>query len=726
MKKLLFILSLLVMTLTVAAVPARRGVVKTLKLADGTEVKAQLVGDEHGHYWKGADGKAYRKADADFYQVVDEKTIINKAKMNRQKQNVKRAQRLPRRVGAVNNYTGKKKAIIILVNFANKSFRAANNKAYFERVANEAGFSDGKFKGSMADYFKDQSRGQFVLDFDVAGPYTVKKNYAYYGGNDSDGNDLHPAEMVIEAVKQANEDIEDWSDYDWDNDGYVDQVYVVYAGYGEADYNDENTIWPHAYTLEEGKEYNDGTGAVSVNGGKKVDTYACGPELNGVGGGIAGIGTMCHEFSHCLGYPDFYDIDYSGGQGMGPWDLMDSGSYNGDGYQPAGYTGYERWEAGWLEPITLEQEDVTVENMKSLQNDGDFYVIYNKRNRNEYFTLENRQQEGWDASLPAAGMLILHADYDANVWERNEPNNDPNHQRFTWIPADNKYQYEYYQGTKYYTEEGFMTDLFPYGSNNSFNKNTKPAAKLFNKNSDGTYYLNSSVENIKQNNDKTMSFKFVAQYDGSGDDPNGDDPDVKPSIEGALFYESFDQCDGKGGNDDLWSAQIANAEFLTDNTGWTGNGKGANQCAKFGTSSVVGTATTPAFAADATVTLTFRAGAWDSKDDGTALNLSVQGGTIDPAAVTLERGSFKDYSATITTTGSGTVKITFTGDNNTKKGRFFLDEVLVKGDATDGISEKRVDNSPARIYTLDGRYVGTDFKTLGRGLYLVNGKKIMK
>ena len=87
--------------------------------------------------------------------------------------------------------------------------------------------------------------------------------------------------------------------------------------------------------------------------------------------------------------------------------------------------------------------------MKSLQNGGESYVIYNKGNENEYFLLENRQLEGWDASLPGSGLLILHVDYDADVWAANEPNDDPSHQRMTWIPADNEYQYYIYQDTRY-------------------------------------------------------------------------------------------------------------------------------------------------------------------------------------------------------------------------------------------------------------------------------------
>ena len=132
---------------------------------------------------------------------------------------------------------------MILVNFKDKSFQTGHDNALFNRIANEEGFSEGNFKGSMADYFKAQSRGKFELDFDVVGPVSVSKNVSYYGKNDSEGNDMYAGEMVCEAVTLAKEQVADWAPYDWDGDGYVDQVYVVYAGKGAADGGDANTIW---------------------------------------------------------------------------------------------------------------------------------------------------------------------------------------------------------------------------------------------------------------------------------------------------------------------------------------------------------------------------------------------------------------------------------------------------------------------------------------------------
>lgn len=729
MKKFFVTMLLMATTMTMMAVPAKKGVWKTLKLQDGTEVKAQLVGDEHGHFWVAEDGKAYAaQGNTKIYKQIEKNTVIERAKVRRAKVNAKRAQR--RVFGHPTTILGKKKAIMLLVNFQDKSFKAANNKALYERIANEEGFSEGKFKGSMADYFKAQSRGKFELDFDIVGPLTVSHEAAYYGGNDSDGNDAHPGEMVCEAVEMAKEQITDWSIYDWDGDGYVDQVYVVYAGKGEADSDIEDTIWPHAYDLSSSNYYGDGSGPVKVGENLYVNSYACGPELNGQTGSIGGIGTMCHEYSHCLGYPDFYDTDYSGGQGMGSWDLMDQGSYNGDGYQPAGYTSYERWFAGWEEPIELKADDVEVSKMKSLQNGGEFYIIYNDKNANEYYLLENRQQDGWDASTPYAGMLILHCDYDASVWEQNGPNNDPKHQRMTVVPADGKYTYETYQGKKYYDE----AETFPQGNRNFFNKNFKTsgtaatnAARFFTKTSNGTYWMSGSVESITQNADGTISFKYVAgTTTGNDDDDNGGGTQGggdKPVVEGALFYESFDQCSGNGANDGQWGSTVAgkSTDFNPDNDGWvSGAYYGGYQCARFGKGSEVGVATSPEFTTTNEAILTFNAAGWGK--DGKLLKLSAEGATVifEPASVTLKGSEWTTY--TVKMKGAGNIKLVFTPEK-----RFFLDEVLVKDATPTGIETiNTYKTTTNRIYTLDGRFVGTDPDLLPHGLYIINGKKIVK
>ena len=241
---------LLCMSAALWAVPAKPGLKRVLTLTDGTTITAQLVGDEHGHFWLGQDGRAYQAVSgSDVFQLIDKTEVTKRAQTRRAAANQQRMRRLaPRKVGSIGNYTGQKKGLIILVNFKDVSFNASNNNALYQNIANKPNFREGNFKGSMYDYFKAQSEGQFELTFDIVGPVEVSNTSSYYGTNDSQGNDKYPAKMVIEALKKADPDV-NYADYDWDSDGEVEQVYVVYAGKGEADGGAANTIWPHEWQL---------------------------------------------------------------------------------------------------------------------------------------------------------------------------------------------------------------------------------------------------------------------------------------------------------------------------------------------------------------------------------------------------------------------------------------------------------------------------------------------
>ena len=316
------------MSLAAMALPAKRGLTNTITLNDGTKVQVSLIGDEFMHYWQDAYGNKYvPTGENNIFKLADATAISNlttRALARKTKAHARRAAR--RNISkATDIFKGKKKGLVILVEFTDAKFKDSNPQTIFNSIANEKGYSEGFFQGSVKDYFLAQSRGQFELDFDVVGPVKLAHNMKYYGGNDENGSDLHPEEMVVEACNGIDSKV-DFSKYDWDGDGEVDQVYVIYAGYGEADTGKKNTIWPHEWQLS-------GASMALTLDGVKVDTYACSSELNGAGE-IAGIGPMCHEFSHCMGIPDMYDTGNSGNFGMGPFDLMDYGAYNGDGYQP--------------------------------------------------------------------------------------------------------------------------------------------------------------------------------------------------------------------------------------------------------------------------------------------------------------------------------------------------------------------------------------------------------
>ena len=148
-----------------------------------------------------------------------------------------------------------------------------------------------------------------------------------------------------------------------------------------------------------------------------------------------------------------------------------------------------------------------------------------------------------------------------------------------------------------------------------------------------------------------------------------------------IFSETFDKCNGKGGNDGQWSGDIASATFASDNTGWTNvNASGAFQCAKYGTSKKLGSAKTPTLNFTGDATLTFRAGAWI--DDATTLNISISSGTLSQATVTLADGAFTEYSISITDVTENPT-ITFSGKQKSKS-RFFLDDVVVTQTTTSG------------------------------------------
>ena len=512
------------LSLAAGAVPAKPGVWRIVTLADGSKVRVELRGDEFYGYWADAQGRGFRKDSAsNVYLELSPKQIGETVKARRAIAEKARAgqRKAPRRVtiGAPNNgYTGTKKGIIILVQFTDTKFTFGHNKTFYNRLANEVGFTTSLgFKGSVKDYFLAQSNNQFNLDFDIVGPYTLRHEVAYYGAHSGNSNDVRPGAMVAEAVANADKDV-DFADYDWDGDGYVDQVFVLFAGLGEAAGGDENTIWPHEYNLAS----SDYGHSYPTEDNVTVNTYACGPEMTmaytplGYRKRVDGIGTICHEFSHCLGLPDMYDTQGSQ-YGMGTYDLMDQGSYNDESFQPPYYSAYEKWYCGWGTPTELSTA-TTVKDMRPVAEGGQTFVIYNDNHKDEYYLLENRQQQGWDGSLYGKGLMITHVDFDATVWRYNLVNanysysngtqtvtlND--HQRCTLFHADNE------DGTQ--TLASIAGDLYPYTDgqgnvNNGLSASTLPADTLYNANASGTRHMDKPITNIVQNADGTISFDFM-------------------------------------------------------------------------------------------------------------------------------------------------------------------------------------------------------------------------
>ncbi|MDE6309591.1 MAG: M6 family metalloprotease domain-containing protein, partial [Muribaculaceae bacterium] len=328
--------------------------------------------------------------------------------------------------------TGSPRALVILVEFADNAFSIDDPYQVYSDMLSLPGFSRDGATGSIADYFRDSSFGQFTPQFDLYGPVKLSQPMSYYGTNKSNGDDIRPDEMVTEACELLD-DIIDFHNYDADGDSVIDNVYVFYAGYGENDSGLRSTIWPHSWDIAVPAP--GGAGRTVYFDGLLINHYACSNELRGGTTKLSGIGTFVHEFGHVLGLPDLYSTRSSIPFTPGAYSVMDRGSYNNDCHTPPHYSAYERYALGWVEPSQLS--DPADVELRSIDNGGyaDISIITTS-NPYEYYLLENRQQSSWDEYIPGHGMILWHIDYDPDIWDQNTVNTSANHLRVDLVEAD--------------------------------------------------------------------------------------------------------------------------------------------------------------------------------------------------------------------------------------------------------------------------------------------------
>ncbi|MCM1198064.1 MAG: M6 family metalloprotease domain-containing protein, partial [Clostridium sp.] len=385
-------------------------------------------------------------------------------------------------------------------------------KEDFNQLLNASGY---KGSGCAMDYFNDQFHGTVEFTFDVSDIVTLPGNRESYGGNDEGGDDKDPAKMIYDACRLADSSI-DFSRYDDDGDGYVDNVFVFFAGEDEADGADEDCIWSHAWYLTYGG-YN-----LKLDG-VTIDRYACTSELarvytanNSYTTELAGIGTFCHEYSHTLGLPDLYDTDYDeNGEAAGLWHwtaLMDGGNMNNDGNTPPYYNCIDRELTGISEPETIAPGEYTLEPI----NINGRYLKIPTSNSKEYFLIECRGNDGWDKYIgysanSGSGLLVYHIDRtNSRIWTSyNSVNANASHQYADLIEADKRpdridtmsdFQYKRYT----FDVSGIF---FPQGSN-VLSSATHPSFRTWSGNE-----LQYSLSDITLNGDGSVSFKVNADND---------------------------------------------------------------------------------------------------------------------------------------------------------------------------------------------------------------------
>lgn len=381
------------------AIKAPRTPYKVLQ-PDGTSVTLVNHGDEFHHWTTSTDGTPMRQDMTGRWRPASLPPVSSASLLRRE-----RAKQMQADAAESSISIGEKRFIVILLEFSDLHFTLDRPNEAFTAQLNKEGYSEHGATGSVRDFYIDNSSGQFKPVYDVYGPVTLSREYSYYGSNDAQGNDLHPDEALYEACCLLDPDV-DFSVYDNDGDGSVDNVFFYYAGHNEAEGGGAKTIWPHAW------------GLYFYNGsfdGVRVWSYACASEYKySTGNYMCGIGTFTHEFGHVLGLPDFYDTDYEANgdaETLGSFSTMDSGCYNNDSRTPPRFNAVERNILGWMDdpelllvpgPVSLESIRVNKAYCTPTSNEG------------EYFIYEVRDGTGWDKPLPA-GVVIYHLDQSQNL-----------------------------------------------------------------------------------------------------------------------------------------------------------------------------------------------------------------------------------------------------------------------------------------------------------------------
>ena len=483
MRKLFILLLVLSMGQQVFSIPADPQL-KKVRQADGRWLTLRVLGDEHGSSLTTEDGLpvAFNRSSNCFeYLHLDDagllvpsgrkaldisersdddrqwlRTLSSKGIQQEQGQRNASQQMAPQRRGMlVNDYptTGSPRSLVLLIEFSDESFSSVDDPhSFYDRMLNEEGFShESGANGSVLDYFRDCSNGLFTPQFVVVGPIKLSKEVSYYGGDEGSVIDANIRETLREACELIDDEV-DFSEFDLNNDGYVDNIFFFYAGWGQNDNPyAKNRIWPQSSNLA-------ALGVKQKFDGKLIGSFACSNELRYLGDlnikEPTGIGTFVHEFGHVLGLADHYDTEGGTAFDPGPWDVMSTGSYNNNMHTPAAYSAFERNELDWMELIELKAGTDSVSCLTELSTTGTAYRVSCKDSDLEYFALEHRQQRGWDTYLPHHGMLLWHIEKDEKIWADNKVNTTVGHQRVDIVEAD-----------KILTSQTRSGDSFPGSSN---------------------------------------------------------------------------------------------------------------------------------------------------------------------------------------------------------------------------------------------------------------------
>lgn len=515
MKRLsIFLMAVLLGVASLWARPALQGT-RRVQQPDGTFVTIRLVGDEYRHFNTTADGYSLVRNAEGYYVYAcqdasgqlapttliahdaEERTPADVAYLQQvgrivppvsasmqqimQQNQTSRARALAVRKASRYDYS-KFRGLVILVEYNDCDFRYSDYGDIMEKMINADNYTGdsrtntgtAQCTGSMRDYYRDNSNGIFVPTFDVVGPVKIDRSQYYPDVNKNDYDatkTLNSVQLMIDACTAADSQV-NFADYDVDGDGTVDMIYFIFSGLAAyVSGNDERLLWPHQYDISYIKTVR--------KDGVKLGRYACSTELFGTKGKsiLEGIGTLCHEFSHVLGLPDFYDTDNVNPEyceNPGNWSVMAAGADLNSGRTPCGYSLFERYALGFAQPQVISE--VGEFSLEAVSSSNSGYRLNTPVNR-EFFMIENRQKKKWDAYLPGHGMLIFRVDStNANAWNYNTVNDNPNHPYYQLVRANGS-KTDSQGGKTFIVDTG--ADPFPGTANvTAIDNNTTPANLL--------------------------------------------------------------------------------------------------------------------------------------------------------------------------------------------------------------------------------------------------------
>ena len=299
-------------------------------------------------------------------------------------------------------------------------------------------------RGTITEAFDEMSRGAFTVTGDVF-PWvrTSRPMEEIVGTENGFGEDADLGSYFVEALDLTDPDI-DFGQYDndgpdgipnsGDDDGVVDALvfeYLEIAGSCGGP-----SIWPH----RSGMRWRTGTGEpyrtadASAHPEKdviEVDGYITQGVTDCTGEGLQTANVITHEYGHVLGLPDFYHwVDRSAGPRgrrwvLGCWGLMAAGSWGcgeveeegelRDPFGPTHLSAWSKWELGWvdlMDPGEVWNEEIVLE---PIQSSGVGLALPLDAVGDEFLLVEYRAQSGFDAELPAEGVLFYKIDHSASL-----------------------------------------------------------------------------------------------------------------------------------------------------------------------------------------------------------------------------------------------------------------------------------------------------------------------